>query len=106
MERELLEAAARAAGYRLADHQDPEAQALWVFDGEKLINFAPQLDSSQALELAVKLEIPVCPYTSYVIAADQHADFEGRDRNEVVRRTIVRAAAAIGNKLEKGDGQA
>lgn len=99
-DRELLELAAKAAGERIFVERQRERDemgyghvGLWLARGHTMWN--PLTDDGDALRLAVKLEISVSPYSSYVIAADQHADYEGRDHAEVTRRAIVRAAAAL-----------
>lgn len=95
-DRELLEKAAKAAGNG-ARFRSADAFGLYDMIIGSSQSWNPLDDDGDAIRLAVALELSVNAYSSYVIIADQHADFEGRDRMAVVRRTIVRAAAAIGD---------
>lgn len=108
-DRESLELAAKAMGYLLpnkGDHDEIGRQygselGLWVgFDFGEWDWFRPHLSDAQALRMAVRLELPISPYTTYVMVGNQHAEFEGRDRMMVVRNTIVRAAAEIGRAMQ------
>jgi hypothetical protein len=103
-DRALLEKAAKAAGYNV-DWLDENANAGRQSGGFYFgvgsytpCRWNPLTDDGDAIRLAVAMELSVNAYSSYVIVADQHADFEGRDRMAVMRRAIVRAAAAIGDK--------
>lgn len=100
--RELLELAAKAAGYTLAEHQDPDANALWVFldvDG-RIQNFAPLVDDGDAFRLAVKLGIDLTNREWGSKAAQLSHGYCAQeldeDLNAAARRAIVRAAAEIG----------
>lgn len=106
IDRELLEKAATAAGFGLpgkGDHDEIGRQydyhlGLWVmWDYGQWAWFRPHIDEGQALRLAIRLEIPVSPYTTYTIAGDQHAEANG-DRYAATLRAIVRAAAALAPK--------
>lgn len=85
-DRELLEMAARAAGYRVKRESE---QGLIVWIGDEPACWNPLTDDGDALRLAVKL-MEFEPYRSrgYIpcIICDAAA----------TRRAIVRAAAAIG----------
>jgi hypothetical protein len=91
-DRELLEAAAKAAGLRVNFH--PTASYNWN----------PLTDDGDALRLAVKLRLDVkindfdtlCygPNFGTRSAAETHADYT--DPCAATRRAIVRAAAEIG----------
>jgi hypothetical protein len=88
-DRELLELAAKAAGYKLS----------WPFDnvcvmhGDPSIPWSPLTDDGDALRLAVKL-IEFEPYKSkgYFSCIMRTA--------EETRRAIVRAAAEIGKAIQ------
>ena len=114
-DRELLELAARAAGY----------SGTWVDAGLNLgtdavpIIFNPLTDDGDALRLSVKLGISITPYPIY--NADRHSvickqrrksdtmreanpteviELYGNDTYAATRRAIVRAAAAIGEQMK------
>jgi hypothetical protein len=115
-DRTLLEKAARVAGYELADWQDPGANALWVFDAGRLINFAPLVDDGDAFRLASKSRILV-DFSSCCAMSLRGPDddwFGGLQDDErigcspdefdgpaVTRRAIVRAAASLGSLDEE-----
>ena len=91
-DRELLEAAAKAAGYVLGKHTQKD----WAFTyGGKEWN--PFTDSGQALELAVKLHLPVEAMIAFV--AEREPDWD-KDPYAATRRAIVRAAAEIGRSMK------
>jgi hypothetical protein len=117
-DRELLEAAAKAAGYIVQEHVacDTWAYGAWVYeagsavdkDGEpKLFLWRPRDDDGDALRLAVKLRI-----TPHIDASMTEAEWAvskvGRggfqselhldDPYAATRRAIVRAAAEIGRE--------
>ena len=110
-DRELLEMAAKAAGYTIADWRDTysgmrpalhdtHAPGRWLWD--------PLADDGDALRLAVKLNITICRPVSgdnvvhwgtYAMPEDQSDGpkvLDGDDPFAATRRAIVRAAAAIG----------
>ena len=90
-DRELLEAAAKAAGYTLGRHSQDECKR--TFGGKE---WSPLTDDGDALRLAVKLGLTVDA------AAHRASDGMGswsaqageRDGYAATRRAIVRAAAA------------
>jgi hypothetical protein len=108
MSRELLEAAAKAAGMRVTEHGAPG----WAFirgGSMKEGWWAPELDDGDALRLATKLDIRMTPGgadSPYAVAEWwvrpnlTTADFERvvveGDRRAALRRAITRAAAQIG----------
>ena len=107
-DRELLELAAKAAGYDDINH---DASGLYRVIGEHedgtlcMVQFNPLTDDGDALRLAVKLQMLIDPCNSYVTTcsaiggfAEAHED-TCDDPRAAVRRAIVRAAAAIGEKL-------
>lgn len=98
-DRELLEAAARAAGYEIEEWQGPYPQV----DGG---NWHPLSDDGDALRLAVKLnmELDLCVGRIAVrITNGIKVLQEVKDCRELAtRRAIVRAAAAM---LPKDEGK-
>lgn len=113
-DRELLELAAKAAGYDTSHPMnterlslDPPVDALWVSAGGKLAHtgWNPLANDGDALRLAVKLSILVDPEsiggaTTCVVPRIFYDDVpHGDDPCAATRRAIVRAAAAIGETL-------
>ena len=108
-DRELLEKAAKAAGLSViipASHQ----RGLWIEGLEDEWN--PLEDDGDALRLAVKLNISVFFRPNFVHAEIATSAHEGLvlqepptpDKNAATRRAIVRAAAQIGEHVEKNNG--
>ena len=96
-DRELLEAAARAAGIV---YQQPKADmwpgGLWTtLDGCRWWN--PLTDDGDALRLAVKLDL-LHTYDMDQVAAMTDFDATDPDPYAATRRAIVRAAAALGEQ--------
>lgn len=118
-DRELLELAAKAAGF--FDLKFNEGKTNAYYSGSLFYMtkegshtpWNPLTDEGDALRLAVKLNLAVVPYPVYeqpkhsVIAKQsnmEHSRFEvveiyGNDPYAATRRAIVRAAAAIGEIL-------
>jgi hypothetical protein len=104
-DRELLERAAKAAGFSEAKWQDLRgwgevryglSEAIW--NGEDYWN--PLTDDGDALRLAVKLnfDVDVCKETSTVWAGAGKGECLmelGQDPYSATRRAIVRAAASL-----------
>ena len=118
-DRELLELAAKAAGYIVQEHV---ANGAWVYeagsavdkDGEpKLFLWRPRDDDGDALRLAVRLKMLVdggycCASSTETIheewwggGDDLHAGVahDECDPNAATRRAITRAAAEIGKGM-------
>jgi len=107
-DRELLEAAAKAAGYDDAKWQDMEgwgevrygfSSAIWsdkIFDEGGSGYWNPLQDDEQALRLAVKLDLLADGLAGHYVYKDD-AEYAA-DPYAATRRAIVRAAAAM---LEK-----
>lgn len=103
-DKELLELAAKAAGYE-PQHYSEENNSLSVIKGcTANCAFSPLTDDGDALRLAVKLQILIDNHGDYTecyasdmkrTVAESHKD----DPLAATRRAIVRAAAAIGEKL-------
>jgi hypothetical protein len=98
-DRELLEAAAKAAGYWAAEFNCPA--------NLPHKNWNPITDSGDAFELAVKLRLTInCSYDDVVICGQEFTQKEvfiernGEDPLAATRRAIVRAAAAIGKEMK------
>jgi hypothetical protein len=98
-DRELLEAAAKAAGIDWADGH--ESTGLRDQNG-KVWN--PLTDDGDALRLAVKLRLTVnCSYDDVTLCGQEFTQKEvflernGEDPLAATRRAVVRAAAEIGN---------
>ncbi len=112
-DRELLEKAAKAAGLAViipAAHQ----RGLWIEGLEDEWN--PLTDDGDALRLAVDLGITIYTnirtayvlYGNHPINADDReitaTEEPGEDPHAATRRAIVRAAAQIGEHMEKQNG--
>jgi hypothetical protein len=93
-DKELLEFAAKAAGYSTEPYSDGEymgANRYEYTEGPSAWN--PLTDDGDALRLAVKLGLWEAVQDGY-----QHLDSDG-DIGAATRRSIVRAAAKIGKSL-------
>jgi hypothetical protein len=99
-DRELLEAAAKAAGMNI------EWQPCgWAHNNETGCEWNPLTDDGDALRLAVKLRLTVnCSYDDVTLCGQEFTQKEvflernGEDPLAATRRAIVRAAAAIGKE--------
>ena len=102
-DRELLEAAAKAAGLTIEYWAQDDYPV--VYDGNSSVGWDPLTFDSDALRLAVKLHIQVTPgtynkdkYEAFNPAGvDEACEFRSWLQNEfaATRRAIVRAAAAL-----------
>jgi hypothetical protein len=117
-DRELLELAAKAAGYEKIEYHNLEGSMLdirygrdeAIWNGEDYWN--PLVDDCEALRLAVKLNLIVGAYGTYTSVCQTSAPelseeiviFYGSSDNldpyAATRRAIVRAAAEIGKNME------
>ncbi|MFY8182602.1 MAG: hypothetical protein ACOVKL_00135 [Polynucleobacter sp.] len=109
-DRELLELAAKAAGYTTIQYQNLKDSSLdirygideAIWNGEDYWN--PLENDGTALRLAVKLEM----FLDLTIAMSKNADVDANTSTEdcnndpyaATRRAIVRAAAKIGKGIE------
>ena len=101
-DRELLEAAAKAAG--IEGPYTAGSNGEWVFHEPRRKNWNPLTDDGDALRLAVKLlmNIDIFPGRAFVHcpkpggAGDYDEDEKDGDTYAATRRVIVRAAAEIG----------
>jgi hypothetical protein len=101
-DRELVEAAAKAAGYTLEEHFDANG-LYWPWCLELEDNWCPLTDDVDAFRLAVKLKIT--PHIDGNLTdAESAAGFSTEphfdDPYAATRRAIVRAAAEIGRSKE------
>lgn len=118
-DRELLELAAKAAGYAVTPHPNRRLfkGLVFVLEGS---NWNPLTDDGDALRLAIKLGITVTPYPIYenpkhsVIADIKimnvilregaakekfHVEIYGSDPYAATRRAITKVAAEIGKSM-------
>lgn len=101
--RELLELAAKAAGYEPEDFITSK-QALVIFNPEGGPGgniWSPLFDSGDALRLAVKLKIHISGFSGTVMTDTGDCSFcerYGDDPYAATRRAIVRAAASMAPK--------
>ena len=93
-DKELLELAAKAAGYTLEEHYDDEQYYPWCAETDFFWN--PLRDDGDALRLMVTLKIDVSLYNNCVSVNDAPLEFYDNDPCSAVRRGIVKAAAEIG----------
>lgn len=109
-DKELLELAAKAAGIKILPFHRGGG---FCIVGQRM-TWNPLEDDGDALRLAVKLNLIVAPYGTYASVGETHdkpkLSAEGKefvcwnhetsnDPCAATRRAIVRAAAAIGEKL-------
>ena len=118
-DREMLELAARAAGYVFGEYGGKPARQVTTKIGAAWIYWNPREDDGDALRLAVKLGLHITQYPIYdepkhsAIAkksarllddtcVDMCVGIEvyGSDPYAATRRAIVRAAAEIGRQME------
>jgi len=95
-DRELLELAAKAAGYREAGINKPYTDGL-------LENWNPLNDDGDALRLAVRLSLLV-DVTAFSVTAMVNGVISAKEKHDgdpyaATRRAITRAAAAIGESM-------
>lgn len=116
-DKELLEAAARAAGIHVwRGRLQPDLLFRNAQSGDGVVTgveWNPLTDDGDALRLAVKLNLEFCrglrgPKVEIAVLA-MHGDicvaeFLGDDPHAATRRTIVRAAASIGQAQGDSNG--
>ncbi len=107
-DRELLEAAAKAAGLCLEWDGHPDKWQPMYYDGKTYHGWNPLTDDGDALRLAVKLRMGISLPVHKTIKADVvvftdssvNVREEGNDPYAATRRAIVRAAACIGESMK------
>ena len=119
-DREMLELAARAAGYVFGEYGGKPARQVTTKIGAAWIYWDPLTDDGDALRLAVKLGMHLTQYPIYdepkhsAIAKKSNRLLDGHcvdtcvgievydsDPYAATRRAIVRAAAEIGRQMEE-----
>jgi hypothetical protein len=108
-DRELLEAAAKAAGIEVRIYHDMvvERGTDCVCVDHRGFKWNPLTDSGDAFELAVKLRLTVnCSYDDVALCGQEFTQRQvfiernGEDPLAATRRAIVRAAAEIGKEMK------
>ena len=111
-DKELLELAAKAVGFVPAFNYLPKTNALiWLAKSGTPATWRPLLDSKEAFELAVKLQMEIstfdngssCVSVSFKVG-DRYKNFDvcvkhEQDAEAATRRAIVLVAAEIGKNL-------
>jgi len=107
-DRELLQLAAKAAGYTLADHYDVEGR-YWPWCHELVRHWCPLGDDGDTLRLAVKLRMSMYSGGAFhCIAAAWDAkgsryeirvEFADIGHEAAIRRAITLCAAEIGRRM-------
>lgn len=112
-DRELLELAAKAAGYR-TEHKwnaerlelEPAVASIVVYDGDRLVSTAwnTLANDGAALRLAGKLQMvisisDIMTIVTYDLSSLQFREFHGADQPAATRRAITQCAAHIGSKM-------
>jgi hypothetical protein len=102
-DRELLELAAKAAGWESWDWLEDDALNVYAKDGRHDV-FEPLTDDGDALRLAVNLGIQIDPRNPetrvFGPVGERVDEYHKPDAFAATRRAIVRAAAEIGKGLE------
>jgi hypothetical protein len=101
LDRELLELAAKAAGFVSYDHENSLATDMW----SRGYRWNPLTDDGDALRLMVKLEMELKVYNTSAHAASAKGErsvcaSEKGDPYAATRRAITRAAAEIGRSMK------
>lgn len=100
-DRELLELAAKAAGYKV--YGSGKLFRIWKDSNVEWVDWNPLEDDGDALRLAIQLEIDVSFGLRGAVIEQSHGkkiqELYDNDPYTATRRAIVRAAASIGGKL-------
>ena len=102
-DRELLELAAKAAGYSLLFAAEMGTTP-YIKDGRHFPTWNPLEDDGDALRLAIKLEMDVSFGLRGAVIEQSHGrkvqELDDNDPYAATRRAIVRAAAEIGRNMK------
>ncbi|EOV0888209.1 hypothetical protein ACOKYS_005250, partial [Pseudomonas aeruginosa] len=104
-DRELLELAARAAGYKLSWSYDNHCCWINEMRHDFDVTWNPLKDDGDALRLAVKLRTSIFLTSNHTACESVGDDYwidDGID-TAAARRAIVRAAAEIGKSMGGGE---
>ena len=109
-DRELLELAAKAAGFEFAGKLIPEAQGKrkgpFILLKSRWTQWDPVTNDGDALRLAMKLLIQIYPNKDEVEIFHMEIGYIVEPTNgdviDATRRAIVRAAAEIGRQMQEG----
>ena len=112
-DREMLELAAKAAGWKSWDWLAGDGVLNVYGEDGRHDTFYPLEDDGDALRLAVKLRLIVMTHAAFtaerpmvIVRRVPDVDVEqpfGTDINAAVRRAITRAAASIGAAMQPGE---
>ena len=97
-DKELLELAAKAAGYTITENSFDVNGEPWFWCDELAENWNPLTNDGDALRLAVKLGIDIGEALGWYYNNDEDDEYQ-KDPYATTRRAIVRAAAEIGEAL-------
>ena len=107
-DRELLELAAKTAGYEVLSYDPTPGEIVCCSADRGTFIWSPLADDGDALRLAVDLELDVIPsgylidgepYVLVQYARNETSEPQGKDSYAATRRAIVRAAAEIGRAV-------
>jgi hypothetical protein len=87
-DRELLEAAAKGAGYKIAEHGRKDGNFIVLSNADGNWIWSPLTDDGDALRLMVQIDLHLSGIGALCLES-------GEDEYEATRRAIVRAAAAM-----------
>ena len=101
-DRELLELAAKAAGYKV--HGSGKLFWIWKDSNVEWVDWNPLSDDGDALRLAIQLEMDVSFGLRGAVIEQSHGkkiqELDDNDPYAATRRAIVRAAAEIGRNMK------
>ena len=101
-DRELLELAAKAAGYKV--YNGGKLFRIWKDSNVEWVDWRPLKDDGDALRLAIKLEMDVSFGLGGAVIEQSHGkkirELDDKDPYAATRLAIVRAAAEIGRSVK------
>ncbi len=102
IDRELLNLAAKAAGYKV--HSSGKLFWVWKDSNVEWVDWNPLSDDGDALRLAIQLEMDVSFGLRGAVIEQSHGkkiqELDDNDPYAATRRAIVRAAAEIGRNMK------